>query len=194
MHLPWLAQQYERTCADCGHAWRVPRQFARRRMRISFRGLLTGGGFRTGGGSRGVRRGRIQSRDPVKRGNRRASGSLPQVPGMRLRALLAAPGPFLSRPATPWPGRVTNGHLLAQVVAAGGLDERPEQNSRRNRGGLRRGRRGDGVQHQRAGAARSSAACRFFLCRARPAHVGGVHEGPRHRLLLPAAGPAGLSF
>jgi hypothetical protein len=51
MHLPWLAQQYQRTCADCGHTWRVPRQFARRRMRISFfRGLLTGGGFRTGGG------------------------------------------------------------------------------------------------------------------------------------------------
>jgi hypothetical protein len=54
MHLPWLAQQYQRTCADCGHTWRVPRQFARRRMRISFfRGLLTGGGFRTGGGSGG---------------------------------------------------------------------------------------------------------------------------------------------
>ena len=32
MHLPWLAQQYERTCADCGCAWRVPRYFARRHM------------------------------------------------------------------------------------------------------------------------------------------------------------------
>jgi hypothetical protein len=32
MHLPWPAQQYERTCADCGYAWRVPRYFARRHM------------------------------------------------------------------------------------------------------------------------------------------------------------------
>jgi len=29
MHLPWLARQYERTCADCGHSWLVPRQFVR---------------------------------------------------------------------------------------------------------------------------------------------------------------------
>ena len=32
MHLPWSARQYERTCADCGYAWRVPRYFARRHM------------------------------------------------------------------------------------------------------------------------------------------------------------------
>jgi hypothetical protein len=25
MRIPWRAQEYERTCADCGHAWRVPR-------------------------------------------------------------------------------------------------------------------------------------------------------------------------
>lgn len=25
MHIPGLAQQYERTCDDCGHAWRVPK-------------------------------------------------------------------------------------------------------------------------------------------------------------------------
>src|SRR5215469_10104585 len=25
MRIPWRAREYERTCADCGHAWRVPR-------------------------------------------------------------------------------------------------------------------------------------------------------------------------
>lgn len=42
MHLPWPAQQYERTCADCGHAWRVPRYFARSRvptLNVFFLGL-----------------------------------------------------------------------------------------------------------------------------------------------------------
>ena len=32
MHLPWLARQYERTCADCGSCWLVPREFARKRI------------------------------------------------------------------------------------------------------------------------------------------------------------------
>jgi hypothetical protein len=36
MHLPWLAQQYERTCAECGGAWRVPRYFARGRVQSIF--------------------------------------------------------------------------------------------------------------------------------------------------------------
>jgi hypothetical protein len=38
MHFPWPARQYERTCADCGYSWRVPRRFARRRF-------LTGPGY-----------------------------------------------------------------------------------------------------------------------------------------------------
>ena len=25
MRIPWQAREYERTCADCGYAWRVPR-------------------------------------------------------------------------------------------------------------------------------------------------------------------------
>jgi hypothetical protein len=32
LHLPVLPAEYERTCADCGHTWRVPRAFARRRF------------------------------------------------------------------------------------------------------------------------------------------------------------------
>ncbi len=32
MRLPWQAREYERTCSDCGWSWRVPRQFARRRV------------------------------------------------------------------------------------------------------------------------------------------------------------------
>lgn len=25
MRIPWLAREYERTCDECGHSWRVPR-------------------------------------------------------------------------------------------------------------------------------------------------------------------------
>ncbi len=42
MHIPWLAQQYERTCADCGYSWRVPRYFARKRV-VSIYGATSGG-------------------------------------------------------------------------------------------------------------------------------------------------------
>ena len=45
MRLPWQAREYERTCADCGWTWRVPRQLARRRVKsISGFGVTSHGG------------------------------------------------------------------------------------------------------------------------------------------------------
>jgi hypothetical protein len=32
MHIPGLTQEYERTCDDCGHAWRVPKWAAHPHM------------------------------------------------------------------------------------------------------------------------------------------------------------------
>jgi hypothetical protein len=32
MHIPGLAQEYERTCQDCGHTWRVPKWAAHPHM------------------------------------------------------------------------------------------------------------------------------------------------------------------
>jgi hypothetical protein len=32
MHIPGLAQEYERTCDDCGTSWRVPKWAAHPRM------------------------------------------------------------------------------------------------------------------------------------------------------------------
>ena len=32
MRIPGLAQEYERTCQDCGHAWRVPKWAAHPHM------------------------------------------------------------------------------------------------------------------------------------------------------------------
>jgi hypothetical protein len=32
MHIPGLAQEYERTCEDCGTSWRVPRAIAHPHM------------------------------------------------------------------------------------------------------------------------------------------------------------------
>ena len=35
MGISWFAKEYERTCADCGYSWRVPRSVARRGTRAS---------------------------------------------------------------------------------------------------------------------------------------------------------------
>ncbi len=49
MYLPWSARQYERTCASCGYAWRVPRQFAHKNV-VSVWGATSGLRSRTLGG------------------------------------------------------------------------------------------------------------------------------------------------
>jgi DNA-directed RNA polymerase subunit M/transcription elongation factor TFIIS len=32
MHVPWPAHEYERTCDNCGHVWRVPKELAHPHM------------------------------------------------------------------------------------------------------------------------------------------------------------------
>ena len=44
MRIPGLAREYERTCGDCGHTWRVPKWAAHPPMK----GLPMGGNARTG--------------------------------------------------------------------------------------------------------------------------------------------------
>lgn len=36
MRFPWPAREFERTCAQCGYAWRVPREFAPRHGPLIF--------------------------------------------------------------------------------------------------------------------------------------------------------------
>jgi hypothetical protein len=54
MRVRWFASQYERTCANCGYSWRVPRRIARRRIRgisaVSVMGATREGGFGEPGG------------------------------------------------------------------------------------------------------------------------------------------------
>ena len=46
MRLPRGAREFERTCADCGYAWRVPRSAARRRRGISAYSHMPRGTYR----------------------------------------------------------------------------------------------------------------------------------------------------
>lgn len=43
MHVPWSAQEYERTCEDCGHTWRVPKWAAHPHMQ-GLPGMTRGSG------------------------------------------------------------------------------------------------------------------------------------------------------
>lgn len=53
MYLPWSARQNERTCAGCGYAWRVPRQFAHKNV-VSVWGATSGLRSRAIGGPSNV--------------------------------------------------------------------------------------------------------------------------------------------
>ena len=44
MPIRWRTRQYERTCDDCGHTWRVPRQFAKHLKPLRLRPMASGRG------------------------------------------------------------------------------------------------------------------------------------------------------
>jgi hypothetical protein len=60
MRLPWPAREYERTCGQCGSTWRVPRQFAKRRVKSISGFSVTSHGMQTGA-DRAELRAEIQS-------------------------------------------------------------------------------------------------------------------------------------
>jgi hypothetical protein len=87
MHIPGLAQEYERTCEDCGQTWRVPRWAAYPHMQ----GLPM-----SGGGRGGVQ----QAADAVAAANAERAeraASLRNCPKVRVRSLQAAGDPVLNR-------------------------------------------------------------------------------------------------
>jgi len=49
VRIPWLTQEYERTCDDCGYVWRVPKAIARPPMQglpmAGTRGISRGQGL-----------------------------------------------------------------------------------------------------------------------------------------------------
>jgi hypothetical protein len=56
MRIPWRAREYERTCDNCGYAWRAPRWAVHPPMQgLPFAGLGSGMGRGTGGGRSALR-------------------------------------------------------------------------------------------------------------------------------------------
>jgi hypothetical protein len=51
--IKWFAREYERTCANCGYSWRVPRSIARRGIPRMSGWRVSGGAFPGGFGRPG---------------------------------------------------------------------------------------------------------------------------------------------